>query len=156
MSGAYKYRCLGITAIGGRCRRRLQEEYSYCPIHADQRIETLEVERDTALELFECFKDGDSSQRICGHSCGLSLDKCCECTDKRDGETVPVRRRADGYCTICKQRYVARLPPVAEPAARIRQRLFQLRNMVVFEIDGADEVDILQEFIENMRHFRDG
>jgi hypothetical protein len=150
MSGPHKHRCLGKTAGGGRCKRRLHTEYSYCPIHADQRVETLEIDHDAAIELFECFKDGDSSERLCGHSCGLSLENCCECTDKR--AVVPATRRGDGYCTICKPRYVGRLPPPPPPAPL--RRLIEFRNAVVFEID-EDGAEMLEEMIGRIRNALD-
>jgi hypothetical protein len=118
MSGAYKYRCLGRTAGGGRCKRPCTTAYSYCPIHEKQQKKPLvmEVDHETPFEFFDFFKDGDSSERVCGHSCGLGLEKCCECTDMRAAEAVPLAQRANGYCSICKPRYARRLPPPQEPA----------------------------------------
>lgn len=147
MSGSYKYRCLGRTASGDRCKRRCGDEYSYCPIHENQRHDTtlLEVERDVQIEACECFKDGDSSQRLCGHSCVFNLENCCECTDMRALDIVTAPTRGDSYCAICNPRYTERLPP---------QQQQRIAIPVIFQIDG-DRMELLNAIIEGIRRLRE-
>ena len=159
MSGAYKFRCLGRTSDSGRCRRRCRTEYSFCPIHESQRLSgaPLEVEHTAPVEPIEVFKDGDMTQRSCGHSCNLTLDKCCECIDARAADAVPAERRSDGYCTLCKTRHKSQLPaaPVPDPL----RRLIEFRNVVMFQIDEQDlderdNLDFLNEMILELRERR--
>jgi hypothetical protein len=161
MSGAYKFRCLGRTSDGGRCRRRCRTEYSFCPIHESQRLAgaPLEVEHTAPVEPIEVFKDGDMTQRSCGHSCGLTLDKCCECIDLRAAAAVPAATRGDGYCTLCKHRYTERLPPPPMPDPL--RRLIQFRNILVFHADEDDEeeqenLEFLREMIRVAQHRLNG
>ncbi len=157
MSGAYKFRCLGRISDGGRCRRRCRTEYSFCPIHESQRLTgaPLEVEGAVAVEPIEIFKDGDMKQRTCGHTCDLTLEKCCECSDLRAADAVPAAARGAGYCALCKHRYEVRLPPPPMPDPL--RRLIQFRNILVFHADEDDEeeqenLEFLREMIRVAQH----
>jgi hypothetical protein len=113
----------------------------------------LEVERTVPVTPIEVFKDGDMTQRGCGHSCNLTLDKCCECIDARAADAVPVERRSDGYCTLCKTRHKSHLP-ASVPAPL--QRLIEFRNIVMFQIDEQDldehdNLGFLNEMILELR-----
>ncbi len=143
MSGAYKFRCLGRTSDGGRCRRRCRTEYSFCPIHESQRLTgaPLEVERDVSIEPIELFKDGDMKQRNCGHTCDLTLEKCCECSDLRAADAVPAAARGTSYCAPCKRRYIERLPPPTNNIGELR-RLVQFHNVLVFQ---ELELEVVEE-----------
>lgn len=130
------YRCKGRTQEGRRCKRRLGTKDGYCPAHNDlpgmpTEVDNLEIE-DTIM----CFKDDDPSQRLCGHCCALTLDRCCECMDLRPADAVPQDMRARGYCSKCKARFNERLPP---PLPRV-----VFRNFV---IDAADHRAILEQLL---------
>ena len=133
------YRCKGRTQDGRRCKRRLGTKDGYCPSHNDLPGMPTEVDTLEIVNTIEYFKDDDPSQRTCGHSCGLSLDKCCECTDTRAAELTAEHAR--GYCSKCKARFIARLPP--PPAPR--------RVWHNFIIDLADERAIMRQIFA--RHF---
>jgi hypothetical protein len=154
MSGPYKYRCLGRNASGDRCKRRCTEAYSYCAIHSSQgtrqESELLEAERINSIEVFTYFKDGDTSERACGHCCALNLDKCCICIDTRAAE------RVENACIMCKPRYAELLPPPPPPPPLQR---IEFRNAVVFEFDAgrldADGIELLNQLVDDIRRLRD-
>ena len=128
------YRCKGITQAGRRCKRRVlepDEAFRYCPIHIDLPGMPTEIDREYIPDTLFCFRDGDPSQRLCGHSCMLTLDKCCECTDLRPADAVPLDMRPRGYCTKCKERYQKNLPAeLVVPPWRVHHNL---RNFVQFD-----------------------
>jgi hypothetical protein len=123
-------RCTGITQAGRRCKRRIlepDEAFRYCSVHADMPGMPTEVDREYIPDTIWCFKDGDSSERVCGHCCMLTLDKCCECTDARPADAEPLHMRHRGYCAKCKERCTKNLPAeLAVPRT--------LRNFVQFDV----------------------
>lgn len=98
------YLCKGKTAGGKRCKRKTGQKDDYCSIHEEQRSRVpMEVDMEAVVPEIADFKDGDLTQRLCGHCCDLALEKCCECleisvTDAR-GE-----RDIHGYCKKCTER----------------------------------------------------
>jgi hypothetical protein len=97
------YRCKGQTTEGKRCKRKTGIKDDYCPVHEEQRLKgaPTEIDAEPAISEITVFKDGDLTQRLCGHCCDLTLENCCECTDVRPADTP---QRSDGYCVKCKTR----------------------------------------------------
>ena len=97
------YKCNGLTAVGARCRRNVVRKDGFCTSHVPKDDDRL------TLDTVPCFRDGDSTQRACGHSCALTLSHCCECTDKRPRD---IRDRAKHYCRLCKPRCTPQSVPM--------------------------------------------
>lgn len=93
------YQCKGRTAEGRRCKRRVHIKNAYCSTHevqSDSTLETLIINEGVPI-----FQDDDLTERLCGHKCKLTLEKCCDCTDLRPFETIDRHR---DYCPLCKER----------------------------------------------------
>jgi hypothetical protein len=151
------YRCKGLKADRKRCKRKTAQLDGYCPIHEDQRLSgpPLEVELEVAAPEIADFKDGDLTQRMCGHCCDLTLEKCCECTDARAADAVALERRGEDYCKQCKARYVGRLPRPPQmwqevawerPPRPWREAL--PRNVVVFRPGNEEDHLIFNIFVQ--------
>lgn len=108
-------RCQGTTVGGRRCKRQAGREGTYCAIHVSNHSVSEETEEEPVQ--IEHFKDGDMTQRLCGHCCDLTLEKCCVCADLRPQTT---ENRSHGYCVKCKKQYADLFPSLSAPATAPR------------------------------------
>ena len=140
------FRCKGLTAERKRCKRKTGQKDDYCPIHEEQRLSgpPLEIDLEVVVPEITDFKDGDLTQRLCGHCCDMTIDKCCECTDARAATAVAVEHRGNYYCKQCKVRYVGRLPPPRP----WREAAAAPRNVVWFAHENPEDNLIFNIFVQ--------
>jgi hypothetical protein len=106
-------RCKGTTVGGRRCKRKAGHAGDFCAIHTPSSSILEETEQE--IVQIELFKDGDMTQRLCGHCCDITLEKCCICADLRPNHT---KNKSHGYCGKCKRQYSVLNPPPPAPAPR--------------------------------------
>ena len=96
-------RCTEKTLSGKRCKNSASHD-GRCMIHVGSAIgRFLKPETDTA----------PAGMKRCGHTCHLTTQFCCSCSDNRPLDAIyyrfvdgagdmPTGYRDDGYCYLCK------------------------------------------------------